>query len=192
MAVVGFKKAIICVPKTNSIGVDKFTIDKTGGGTIEASIKGISAEQTTVYASNVPIWVSAKGVGELTASLNVFDLYKGGVYEKILGIERSEDGVAIVGENTEAPYVSAVFVADGADGKEMYFGLCKGRFSHPEIALNTTESGGTEPNTETIEGSFVTDDRGYAYMSAVSSATLTLDKFVEKVANVGASVDVKK
>lgn len=184
IAVVGFKKAIISVPKAGGTGVDKYTIDKSGGGTIEASIQGISAEQTTVYASNVPIWVSAKGVGELTASLNVFDLYKDNVYEKILGIERGEDGIAIVGENTEAPYVSAVFVADGADGKEMYFGLVKGRFSHPEIALNTTESGGTEPNTETIEGSFVTDSRGFAYMSAVSSETLTLDKFVDKVNNI--------
>ncbi len=184
IAVVGFKKAIISVPKVGGTGVDKYTIDKSGGGTIEASIQGISAEQTTVYASNVPIWVSAKGVGELTASLNVFDLYKDNVYEKILGIERGEDGIAIVGENTEAPYVSAVFVADGADGKEMYFGLVKGRFSHPEIALNTTESGGTEPNTETIEGSFVTDSRGFAYMSAVSSETLTLDKFVDKVNNI--------
>lgn len=184
MAVVGFKKAIISVPNAEGSGVDKYTIDKSGGGTIEASIQGISAEQTTVYASNVPIWVSAKGVGELTASLNVFDLYKNNVYEKILGIERGEDGIAIVGEDTEAPYVSAVFVADGADGKEMYFGLVKGRFSHPEIALNTTESGGTEPNTETIEGSFVTDSRGFAYMSAVSSKTLTLDKFVDKVNNI--------
>lgn len=184
IAVVGFKKAIISVPKAEGSGVDKYTIDKSGGGTIEASIQGISAEQTTVYASNVPIWVSAKGVGELTASLNVFDLYKDNVYEKILGIERGEDGIAIVGEDTEAPYVSAVFVADGADGKEMYFGLVKGRFSHPEIALNTTESGGTEPNTETIEGSFVTDSRGFAYMSAVSSETLTLDKFVDKVNNI--------
>lgn len=184
IAVVGFKKAIISVPKTAGEGVDKYTIDKSGGGTIEASIQGISAEQTTVYASNVPIWVSAKGVGELTASLNVFDLYKDNVYEKILGIERGADGIAIVGEDTEAPYVSAVFVADGADGKEMYFGLVKGRFSHPEIALNTTESGGTEPNTETIEGSFVTDSRGFAYMSAVSSDTLTLDKFVDKVNNI--------
>lgn len=66
MAVVGFKKAIISVPKTTGTGVDQFVIDKSGGGTIEASISGISAEQTTVYASNVPIWVSAKGVGELT------------------------------------------------------------------------------------------------------------------------------
>lgn len=184
MAVVGFKKAIISVPKADGDGVEQYTIDKTGGGTIEASISGISAEQTTVYASNVPIWVSAKGVGELTCSLNVFDLYKGGVYEKILGITRDEQGIAIVGEDSEAPYVSAVFVADGADGKEMYFGLVKGRFSHPEIALNTTESGGTEPNTETIEGSFVTDDRGFAYMSAVSSEQLTLDKFLAKVNNV--------
>lgn len=136
----------------------------------------------------MPIWISAKGVGELSATLNVFDLYKDDAYEKILGIKKDSDGTMIVGEDTEAPYVSVVFVADNANGKEMMFGLPKGRFSHPEIALNTTESGGTEPNTETLEGSFVTDDRGYAYMSAVATETLTLDKFVDKVANVTAEV----
>lgn len=180
MALVGFSKAIITVKGETDT---QYVIDKTGGGTIEANISGISAEQTTVYASNVPIWVSAKGVGELAATLNVFDLYKDGVYEKVLGIERDADGIAIVGEDTEAPYVSVVFVSSNPDGKDMFLGLTKGRFSHPEMALNTTESGGTEPNTETLDGSFVTDDRGYAYMSAVESDTLTLAKFIDKVNN---------
>lgn len=185
MALVGFEKAIISVPKVGGEGLDQLVIDKTGGGTIEASISGISPDQTTVYASNVPIWVSAKGVGELTASLNVFDLYKNNVYERIMGITRDSDGVAMVGQDTEAPYVSVVFVSSTADGKKMFLGLTKGRFSHPELALNTTESGGTEPNTETIEGSFVTDSRGIAYMSGVEESTkLTLEKFINKVNNV--------
>lgn len=188
MALVGFEKAIISVPKVSGEGVDQLVIDKTGGGTIEASISGISPDQTTVYASNVPIWVSAKGVGELTASLNVFDLYKNNVYERIMGITRDEDGVASVGQDTEAPYVSVVFVSSTADGKQMLLGLTKGRFSHPELALNTTESGGTEPNTETIEGSFVTDSRGIAYMSGVvDGSKLTLEKFINKVNNVAAA-----
>nr|DAO55272.1 MAG TPA: tail tube protein [Caudoviricetes sp.] len=185
MALVGFEQAIVLVPKAGGTGVEQLVIDKTGGGTIEASISGISPDQTTVYASNVPIWVSAKGVGELTASLNVFDLYKNNVYEKIMGITRDADGVASVGQDTEAPYVSVVFVSSTADGKKMFLGLTKGRFSHPELALNTTESGGTEPNTETIEGSFVTDSRGIAYMSGVEDGVkLTLAKFIDKVSNV--------
>lgn len=187
MALIGFESAIISVPKVSGEGVDQLVIDKTGGGTIEASISGISPDQTTVYASNVPIWVSAKGVGELTASLNVFDLYKNNVYERVMGITRDADGVAMVGQDTEAPYVSIVFVSSTPDGKKMFLGLTKGRFSHPELALNTTESGGTEPNTETIEGSFVTDSRGIAYMSGVEDSTkLTLEKFINKVNNVSA------
>lgn len=189
MALVGFEQAIISVPNALGTGVEQLVIDKTGGGTIEASISGISPDQTTVYASNVPIWVSAKGVGELTASLNVFDLYKNGVYEKIMGITRDADGVASVGQDTEAPYVSVVFVSSTADGKKMFLGLTKGRFSHPELTLNSTESGGTEPNTETVEGSFVTDARGIAYMSGVEEATkLTLEKFIDKVNNITAGV----
>lgn len=187
IALIGFEKAIISVPKVSGEGVDQLVIDKTGGGTIEASISGISPDQTTVYASNVPIYVSAKGVGEITASLNVFDLYKNGVYEKILGITRDADGVASVGQDTESPYVSIVFVSSAPDGKKMLLGLTKGRFSHPELALNTSESGGTEPNTETIEGSFVTDSRGIAYMSGVEDGTtLTLEKFINKVNNTSA------
>ena len=184
IALIGFEKAIISVPDAAGTGVEQLEIDKTGGGTIEASISGLSPDQTTVYASNVPIYVSAKGVGEITASLNVFDLYKNGVYEKILGIKRDSDGVASVGQDTEAPYVSIVFVSSAPDGKKMFLGLTKGRFSHPELALNTSESGGTEPNTETIEGSFVTDSRGIAYMSGVENSTkLTLEKFIKKVNN---------
>lgn len=188
IALIGFEKAIISVPKVSGKGVDQLVIDKTGGGTIEASISGISPDQTTVYASNVPIYVSAKGVGEITASLNVFDLYKNGVYEKILGITRDAEGVASVGQDTESPYVSIVFVSSAPDGKKMLLGLTKGRFSHPELALNTSESGGTEPNTETIEGSFVTDSRGIAYMSGVEDGTtLTLEKFINKVNNTPAA-----
>lgn len=185
IALIGFEKAVISVKKEGGT-VEKLVIDKTGGGTIESSISGISPEQTTVYASNVPIWVSAKGIGEISASLNVFDLYKDNVYEKVLGIERDADGIAMVGEDTEAPYVSVVFVSSNPDGKDVFLGLTKGRFSHPEIALNTTEAGGTEPGAESIEGSFVTDARGIAYMSAVESETLTLDKFIDKVNNVTA------
>ena len=185
IALIGFEKAIISVPNADGTGVEQLEIDKTGGGTIEASISGLSPDQTTVYASNVPIYVSAKGVGEITASLNVFDLYKNGVYEKILGIKRDAEGVASVGQDTEAPYVSIVFVSSAPDGKKMFLGLTKGRFSHPELASNTSESCGTEPNTETIEGSFVTDSRGIAYMSGVEDGTtLTLDKFINKVNNI--------
>lgn len=183
IALIGFEKAIISV-KGAGAALEQLVIDKTGGGTIESSITGISPEQTTVYASNVPIWVSAKGIGEIQATLNVFDLYKNNVYEKILGITRDTDGVAMVGEDTEAPYVSVVFVSSNPDGKDVFLGLTKGRFSHPEMNLATTESGGTEPGTESIEGSFVTDSRGIAYLSGVESATLTLAKFIDKVNNV--------
>ncbi len=183
MALIGFEEAIISVKNAEG-EIEQLTINKTGGGTIESSITGISPEQTTVYASNVPIWVSAKGIGEVQATLNVFDLYKDGVYEKILGITRDSDGIATVGEDTEAPYVSVVFVSSNPEGKDVYLGLTKGRFSHPEMNLATAESGGTEPGTESIEGSFVTDSRGIAFMHAVASETVTLEKFVDKVNNV--------
>lgn len=183
MAKIGFKSAHIHVPNTEGTGYTTYNLDKTKGGAIEATISGLGAEATTVYASNVPFFVSAKGTGETTVSLNVFDLQAGGAYSAVLGITADENGIMTVGQDTQAPYVSVTFVSDDADGNEVYMGLTKVRFAHPDVALNTSEGGGTDPNTDTIEGSAISDSRGYVYASGVKSETLTLEKFQDFVAN---------
>lgn len=183
MAKIGFKSAHIHVPDESGTGYTTYTLDKAKGGAIEATISGLGAEATTVYASNVPFFVSAKGTGETTVSLNVFDLMAGGAYGAVLGIEADAQGIMTVGQDTQAPYVAVTFVADDADGNEVYMGLTKVRFAHPDVALNTSEGGGTDPNTDTIEGSAISDARGYVYASGVGTETLTLAKFQDFVAN---------
>lgn len=189
MAKIGFKAIHMIVP---TVGEEEttyttYTLDKAKGGAIEASISGLGAEPTIVYASNVPFYVSAKGTGETSVEFNTFDITAGGAYNAVLGIETVE-GINVVGENTEAPYISIVFESQNADGDTVYMGLTKVRLAHPDIALNTSEGGGTEPNTDTLSGSAISDARGYVYATAVGSETMTLDKFTKFVSSQAPTV----
>ena len=177
MANIGFKKAIF------TINNQKYVVDKTQGGTIEAKISGIANEATTVDASDIPFFVYQKGVGNISVDLTVFDLQSvAGLYKALFGVEE-EEGISIVGANTTPAYTSLVLVSENAQGKDLYFGLTKGKFSHPDIELATKAEGKADPKTITTTGTFVADERGYAYMTAVQSEQITEDKFVKKVNN---------
>lgn len=177
MANIGFKKAIF------TIGEQQYTVDKTKGGTIEAKISGIANEATTVDASDIPFFVYQKGVGNISVDLTVFDLQSvDGLYKALFGVEE-EEGISIVGANTTPAYTSLVLVSENAQGKDLYFGLTKGKFAHPDIELATKAEGKADPKTITTTGTFVADERGYAYMTAVQSEQITEDKFVKKVNN---------
>ncbi|MHC5226899.1 major tail protein [Enterococcus sp. LJL99] len=182
MASIGFKKAIF------TIGEKTFVVDKTQGGTIDAKISGISNEATTVDASDIPFFVYQKGVGNITCDLTLFDIQSvEGLYPTLYGI-KSEDGVAIVGADTSAPYTSLVLVSENHEGNDLYFGLTKGKFAHPDLELGTkTSDGKVDPKTVATSGSFIADVRGYAYMTAVQSETVTEDAFIKKVNNVKAA-----
>lgn len=178
MANIGFKKAIF------TIGTEKFVVDKTAGGTIDAKISGLGAEQITVDASDVPFYVSAKGTSSISVDLTVFDLQSvEGLYTTLFGVQE-EDGISIVGADTEPAYTSLILVSENAQGKDLYFGLTKGRFAHPDIELATRSEGKADPKTVATTGTFIADSRGYAYMTAVQSETVTEELFAKKVNNV--------
>lgn len=177
MANIGFKKAIFTINK------QRYVVDKTQGGTIEAKISGIANEATTVDASDIPFFVYQKGVGNISVDLTVFDLQSvEGLYKALFGVQEDE-GISVVGADTTPAYTSLVLVSENAQGKDLYFGLTKGKFSHPDIELATKAEGKADPKTITTTGTFVADERGYAYMTAVQSEQITEDKFVKKVNN---------
>ena len=62
-------------------------------------------------------------------------------------------------------------------------GLVKGKFSHPDINMKTAEDKGVELQTDSIEGEFISDERGYVYLTAVESDEMTLQKFKDLVNN---------
>ena len=181
MANIGFKKAIF------TINNQKYIVDKTQGGTIEAKISGIANEATTVDASDIPFFVYQKGVGSISVDLTVFDLQSvDGLYKALFGVQ-DDGGISIVGAETAPAYTSLVLVSENAQGKDLYFGLTKGKFAHPDIELATKAEGKADPKTVATTGTFVADERGYAYMTAVQSETITEDVFVKKVNNTPAA-----
>lgn len=179
MANIGFSKAIF------TIGDKQYVVDKDNGGTIEAKITGIANEATTVDASDVPFYVYQKGVGTIKCSLTLFDIQSvEGLYEDLYGISK-EDGIALVGVDTAPKYTSLILVSENHEGKPLYFGLTKGKFAHPEMEMGTkTSDGKVDPKKTVTSGTFISDSRGYSYMTAVQSDTVTEDVFIKKVNNV--------
>ncbi|MDT6468763.1 phage tail protein [Enterococcus faecium] len=182
MATVGFESVIFGV-KTGADGTLKELVaDKSKGGAIEAKITGLGATSNTTYASNVPFFIASKGVSSPKVTLDVADLMDNGIYSEIIGA-KIVDGVNVIGSETEAPYVSVVMVTANKEGKRLFMGMTKGKFSHPDIDMKTAEDKGVELQTDSIEGEFISDERGYVYLTAVESEEMTLQKFKDLVNN---------
>ncbi|EME3492355.1 phage tail protein [Enterococcus faecium] len=183
MATVGFESVIFGVKTGVGGTLKELVVDKSKGGAIEAKITGLGATSNTTYASNVPFFIASKGVSSPKVTLDVADLMDNGIYSEIIGA-KTVDGVNVIGSETEAPYVSVVMVTANKEGKRLFMGLTKGKFSHPDIDMKTAEDKGVELQTDSIEGEFISDERGYVYLTAVESETMTLAKFKNLVNNV--------
>lgn len=181
MANIGFKKAVF------TIGTTQYVVDKAKGGTIDAKISGISTEATTVDASDIPFYIYQKGVGSIKCDLTLFDIQSvTGLYEALFGL-KTVDGITVVGADTTPAYTSLLLVSENTDGADLFFGLTKGKFSHPDIELGTKASDGkVDPKTVATSGTFIADSRGYAYMTAVASATNKEAAFLKTLNNVTA------
>lgn len=177
MATVGFKSIYF------TIGEKEYVVDAKSGGAINAKITGLGSTQNTIFASNKPFHITSKGVTDPKVELNVVDLMDNGLYQALLGIEEV-DGISVIGADTQAPYTSVVMVTESKEGVPMFMGLSKGRFSAPDIEMGTSEDKGQEIKTDTVEGSFIADDRGYVFMSGVDDGETTdLEKFKAFVNN---------
>src|SRR5699024_4940977 len=73
------------------------------GGTVEASISGLSAEDVKVYESNVDYYVDQEGTGSIELSFSILDMTQA-LAAELLGRKENEDGIMLVGENTTPPY----------------------------------------------------------------------------------------
>lgn len=183
MATVGFDSVIFGIKPETGGALKELTADKSAGGAIEAKITGLGATSNTVFASNVPFFIASKGVSAPKVTLDVADLMDGGIYQEVIGAE-TVDGVNVIGAETEAPYVSLTMITSNKEGKRLFMGMTKGKFSHPDIDIKTGEDKGVELQTDSIEGDFISDDRGYVFMTAVESEEMTLTKFKNMVNNV--------
>lgn len=183
MATQGFDSLIMGVQPKSGGALKEYVVDKSAGGAIEAKITGLGSTSNTVFASNVPFFIASKGVSAPKVTLDVADLLDGGAYQGVIGAEEVE-GAHVIGADTEAPYTSLILISGTKEGQRLFMGMTKGKFSHPDVNLKTAEDKGVELQTDSIEGDFIADSRGYVYMTAVETETMTLEKFKNLVNNV--------
>jgi len=157
MATLGFEEVMIGIHDGDTETIKTvYTINAQEGGTIEAKLSGLQAQANTLYASNVPFFVSAVGTGTPKLDLDTADLSD----EVIAAISGAtfENGVIKLGADTVAPYVSVILKTKGLKNDDIYIGLLKGVFGHPDGAdLKTAEDKGQEADTTdgSLSGSFV-------------------------------------
>ncbi|GGH83548.1 phi13 family phage major tail protein [Pullulanibacillus pueri] len=182
MATVGFKSAKIAVldenEKTSADNI--FTADEKTAGAIEAAITGLAPTQNVVYASNVPYYVSSKGTGDIKIALTVADLeaLPEGALDKILGREKNEDGITTIGANTEAPYCAVGLYTDDKNGKALFIGLLKVKFTFDGDDIKSTDNNGSTLSSDVLNGSGVSRaSDGLSWAKAREADDVTQDQF---------------
>lgn len=135
------------------------------GGTVEASISGLSAEAKKVYASNIAYYIAQRGTGSLELSLSVLDMTEE-LTSALLGRKANEDGIVMIGDKTEPPYAGVLLEANALDGQPVFFALLKGKFRLDEQNLSTNEDEVSDPEPDELEAQFVADVNGNVYATA--------------------------
>lgn len=180
MATVGFDAIYVATYDKQEKFEQEFPIDATQGGAVSAKITGVGATTNTVFASDVPFYVAAKGTSSPKAELGIADLYSE-CYDAITGADVTEDGFTILGSDTMPPYAGIVCVTHDKEGNQLFIGMPKGKFSAPDDELKSGEDKGVELQTDTIEGNFVNAVRGGKNAAYIKGSTkdpnMTLEKF---------------
>ncbi|EUJ59555.1 major tail protein [Listeria fleischmannii] len=169
---VGLKRATIkTLDENGKVTTKSFTIEgkQNEGGMVEASISGISAEASKVFASDVPYFVSQKGVGDLQCEFSILDFPFGAQAELLGWTTDTTSGVMQIGDKTQPPYAATLLESSNAAGVPVAIGLYKGRFSQEEMKLATLTEDAFEPEAETIKMNCIANDEGNSIGIAVGA-----------------------
>lgn len=128
------------------------------GGIISAEIEGLSKEPTKVFASNVAYFVSAKGVGETSATFTLLDL-PAKVEDEILGFKVDDNGISYVGEDTEPPNCAVSLESEDISGETAILGFFKGKFARDGITAETLTEEAPEPEGSELTFTPSSDDK---------------------------------
>ncbi|GAB4073672.1 hypothetical protein GCM10028778_11750 [Barrientosiimonas marina] len=171
MSTIGFESIDIGIMDEDENITDTYTLDKQSGGAINASISGLGAEMSTVYASNAPFYISALGTGQPELELQVADI-PDDVLSKISGADEDADGIMKLGDKTQPPFAAVVLKTQGMGGDDIYVSLLKGKFQFPDQSMSTVNDSGAEPSEDTITFNGVSrNSDGYVYAKTRSSNT---------------------
>lgn len=85
------------------------------------------------------------------------------VTSALLGRKENEDGIYLMGSETEPPYAGVLMESNALDGSPIFFALLKGKFRLDEQNLATNEDELSEPEADELEGQFVAGADGNVY-----------------------------
>ncbi|ESV55170.1 major tail protein [Streptococcus agalactiae LMG 14747] len=112
----------------------------------------ITNELVTVMADDGPYVVLSGGITETTLEIEVLDL-NSEARKDFYGIE-TETGIEKYNKNLTPNDIACMFRTRTDDGKSIWVGLLKGKFSLPGMETETKD-GAPDPKSDTTTGNFV-------------------------------------
>lgn len=142
----------------------------------------ITNELVTVMADDGPYAVLSGGITETKLEIEVLDL-NSEARKDFYGIETVK-GVEKYNKNLTPNDVAVMFRTRTEDGKSIWVGLLKGKFSIPGMETETKD-GAPDPKADSTEGSFVArgdaEDGDILYIGREDNADFVLEDFKKMV-----------
>lgn len=171
------------------IGVDRAEYGKYGEDNKISEIKqlkglrkaklDVSQEIENFYADDGVYEILDGGISDLGLEFELADILTEAKSD-LLGAP-IEDGMEIYNQDIRSPYVAASFRTKMSNGKYVYFGLARGKFSIPSLDAQTKEDK-LSAQTDSISGKFAArDDKLMMVIAREDSPSFDLNKFYDRV-----------
>lgn len=142
----------------------------------------LTNELVTILADDGPYAVISAGITDAKLEIETLDL-NSGARKDLYNIE-VENGVEKYSKNLTPNDIACMFCTRMEDGKYIWVGLLKGKFSVPGMDLSTKE-GTPDPKTDSTTGSFVArgdDENGdILYIGREDNSGFKLEEFKKLV-----------
>lgn len=169
-------------------GLRDFQYAKLEGDAITGTIKNlpgmteakldITNDIQTIMADDGPYVVVSGGITDLKLEIQNYDINTE-TRTDFYGIE-VKDGVEVYNKNLTPNDIACIFRTTMEDGKAVWFGLLKGKFSIPGAEAKTKD-GTPDPTADSTTGQFVargdSEDGDMLYIGREDNADFDLTKF---------------
>lgn len=113
----------------------------------------ITIENSTLPADDGPYLAVSSGISEAKLTINNYDINSEA--KSILYDVKAVKGIEIYGKNLIPNDVAVSYKTKTTTGENVYVGMLKGKFTLPGLHSQTAGDGAPEPETDEIEGTFV-------------------------------------
>lgn len=149
--------------KIGKYGVSELTFAKIKDNIIEGEktvVPGttevqqeITIENSTLPADDGPYLAVSSGISEAKLTINNYDINSAA--KAILYDVTATKGIEIYGKNLIPNDVAVSYKTKTTAGENIYVGMLKGKFTLPGLHSQTAGDGAPKPETDQIEGTFV-------------------------------------